>query len=90
MDARILEAFHRSLLESVKDADLPLEPSDYQRNYLHEYVCDEFQLGLKQSSFKKIGKLLEAAARDGVISYEMPSGKGDHKVITFINRKSEM
>jgi len=67
MDSRILEAFHRSLLESVKDSDLPLEPSDYQRNYLHEYVCDEFQLNLKHSSFKKIGRLLEAAASDEVI-----------------------
>ena len=47
MDGRVLEAFYRSLLESVKDADLPLEPSDYLRNYFYEYVCDEFQLNLK-------------------------------------------
>ena len=90
MDARILEAFHRSLMETIKDTDLPLEPSDYQRNHLHEYVCDEYQLNLKQSSFKKIGKLLEVAAKDGLISYEKPTGKGDHKVITYIKRKSEM
>ena len=42
MDARILEAFYRSLLETVKDAELPLEPSDYLRNYFSEYVCDQF------------------------------------------------
>ena len=74
MDGRILEAFRRCLLESVKDTDLPLEPSDFLRNYLFEYVCDEFQLNLKQSSFKKIGKLLENASRDGVIDYELPKG----------------
>ena len=42
MDARILEAFYRSLLETVRDAELPLEPSDYLRNYFSEYVCDQF------------------------------------------------
>ena len=42
MDARVLEAFYRSLLEAVKDAELPLEPSDYLRNYFSEYVCSEF------------------------------------------------
>ena len=90
MDGRVLEAFYRSLLESVKDTDLPLEPSDYLRNYFYEYVCDEFQLNLKQSSFKKIGKLLENASRDGVINYEMTKGKSDHKVITVIHRQHEL
>ena len=42
MDARIIEAFHRSLLETVKDTDMPMEPSDYMRNHFTEYVCDEF------------------------------------------------
>ena len=59
MDARILEAFYRSLLESVKDQDLPLEPSDYMKNNFAEYSCDEFKLNLRLSSFKKIGKLLD-------------------------------
>ena len=59
MDVRIVEAFHRSLIESVKDEDLPLEPSDYMKNHFAEYSCDEFKLDLRKSSFKKIGKLLE-------------------------------
>jgi hypothetical protein len=29
MDARVVEAFYRALLESVKDTDLPMEPSDF-------------------------------------------------------------
>ena len=69
MDARILEAFYRSLLESVLDKDLPLEPSDYMKNHFAEYSCDEFRLDLRKSSFKKIGKLLEQAGRDGTIDY---------------------
>ena len=59
MDARILEAFYRSLLESVLDKDMPLEPSDYMKNNFAEYSCTEFRLNLRQSSFKKIGKLLD-------------------------------
>ena len=85
MDARILEAFYRSLLESVTDKDLPIEPSDYMKNHFAEYSCDEFRLNLRLSSFKKIGKLLELAARDGTIEYEIPQRK-DHKVMTKVNR----
>jgi len=71
MDGRILEAFYRSLIETVKDEDLPLEPSHYLRDYFSEFVCDEFQITLKGSSYKKIGKLLESVAADGLIKYEM-------------------
>ena len=85
MDARILEAFYRSLLESVQDTDLPLEPSDYMKNHFAEYSCDEFRLDLRKSSFKKIGKLLDQAGKDGTIDYEVPRMK-DHKLITKINR----
>ena len=59
MDSRVLEAFYRSLIESVRPEDLPMEPADYKKNHFAEYTCDEFQLDLRKSSFKKIGKLLE-------------------------------
>lgn len=85
MDARILEAFYRSLIESVKDEDLPLEPCDYMKNHFAEYSCDEFRLDLRQSSFKKIGKLLDQAGRDQTIDYDVPRMK-DHKVIMKVNR----
>lgn len=85
MDARILEAFYRSLLESVEAKDLPLEPSDYIKNHFAEYSCDEFKLNLRQSSFKKIGKLLEQADRDGTIEYSVPKLK-DHKVLVKVNK----
>ena len=85
MDARILEAFYRSLLESVQDSDLPLEPSDYIKNHFAEYSCDEFRLDLRQSSFKKIGKLLDQTGRDGTIEYKVPPLK-DHKLITKVIR----
>lgn len=85
MDARILEAFYRSLLESVEDTDLPLEPSDYMKSHLAEYSCDEFRLNLRQSSYKKIGKLLEQADKEGVIDYAVPKMK-DHKLFLKVHR----
>ena len=85
MDPRILEAFYRSLLESVKDNSLPMEPSDFLKHHLSEYTCDQFKLNLKFSSFKKIGRLLEQMDRDGVIEYTEPKFLG-HKVITKVLR----
>ena len=55
------------------------------KNNFAEYSCTEFRLNLRQSSFKKIGKLLDLAARDGTIDYEVPKLK-DHKLIVKVNR----
>lgn len=55
------------------------------KNHFAEYSCDEFRLDLRKSSFKKIGKLLDQAGKDGTIDYEVPRMK-DHKLITKINR----
>jgi len=85
MDPRIIEAFYRSLLESVKDNSLPMEPSDFLKHHLSEYTCDQFKLNLKFSSFKKIGRLLEQMDRVGVIEYTEPKFLG-HKVITKVLR----
>ena len=84
MDPRVVEAFKRCLLESVKDKDLPMEPSDFLKNHFVEYTCEEFKLNLKYSSFKKIGKLLEDMNKKDLIEYTEPKNKG-HKVITKVN-----
>jgi hypothetical protein len=86
MDPRIVEAFYRCLLESVKDSSLPMEPSDFLKYHLSEYTCDQFKLNLKFSSYKKIGKLLEQMNRDGVIEYSEPKNLG-HKVINKVMRQ---
>jgi len=78
MDPRIVEAFFRSILESVKDSELPMEPSDFLKNHLGQYSADEFKLNLKFSSYKKIGKLLEQMDKQDIISYNMQKGQ-DHK-----------
>jgi hypothetical protein len=85
MDPRIVEAFYRSLLESVKDSSLPMEPSDFLKNHLSEYTCAQFNLNLKFSSFKKIGRLLEHMDAEGVIEYTEPKHLG-HRVIAKIRR----
>lgn len=59
-DERVVEAFKRALFESVKDEDLPLEPSDFQKNHFKYYALeDSTEIDLRKSTFKKIGKLLE-------------------------------
>ena len=85
MDPRIIEAFIRSLLEGVKDTELPMEASDFAKNYFSQYSCDEFKLNLRQSSWKKIGKLLEHM-HGKLIEYEEPKNLG-RKVITKVHRK---
>ena len=62
-----------------------MEPSDYMKNHFAEYTCDEFRLDLRKSSYKKVGKLLEQAHKEGIISYEIPLKK-DHKLFTKVTR----
>jgi hypothetical protein len=88
MDPRLIEAFIRTCLEIVKDSNLPLEPSDFQK-HLSEFTTSEFKLSLKFSSFKKIGKLLEHMHSLGAIDYSEPKTK-DHKVITKIHRSAKV
>ena len=58
MDARIVEAFYRCLLEEVQDYDLPIEPSDFQRDYLSLYADINYKLDLRVSSYKRVLKPL--------------------------------
>ena len=88
MDARLVEAFYRCLVESVKDTDMPLEPSDFQKNHLNLYAGLEYKLDLRLSSFKRVGKLLEIMHKKGVVDYSEPKGK-TYKIITKIYRENE-
>jgi len=84
MDARLIEAFYRSIMESIKDSDLPLEPSDLQNDHLSLYQTQEgHKLYLRHSNFKRIGKLLELMHTKGVIEYANVSGI-KHKLITKV------
>jgi hypothetical protein len=65
-----------------------MEPSDFLKGHFMEFTCSEFKLSLKQSSFKKIGKLLEIMAKEGVIEYCEPKNLG-HKLLVKIDRKSK-
>ena len=85
MDPRIVEAFKRCILESVKDTEMPMEPSDFLKHHLSEYNCDQFKLNIKDSSFKKIGRLLEEMDKRKIIEYTEPKFLG-HKIITKVDR----
>lgn len=57
MDQHIVEAFKRSLIEGVQDSELPMEPSDFQKNYLSLYTGPDYKVDLKESSFKRVSAL---------------------------------
>lgn len=40
-DARVVEAFKRAIFESVQDENLPMEPSDFQKNNFQEYGLED-------------------------------------------------
>jgi len=54
MDRRLEEAFMRACFELIKDEDLPMEASTFQRDYLSLYSDRLFKLSLKDSSYKKV------------------------------------
>jgi len=56
MDERIEEAFLRSFVELIKNEDLPMEASTFQKDFLGLYSDKEFKLSVKDSSFKKVRK----------------------------------
>jgi hypothetical protein len=88
MDPRIVEAFYRCLTESVKDTDLPMEPSDLQKDHLNLFSDKEFKLDLRLSSYKRIGKLLEVMHKKGIVDYSEVKGV-NHKLLNKIYRQNE-
>ena len=88
MDPRIVEAFYRCLLESVKDEDLPMEPSDFQKDHLSLYAAADYKLDMRLSSFKRMGKLLEIMDKKGIVVYQEMKGVS-HKLLIKINRDNE-
>ena len=84
-DCRIVEAFKRTLIECIKDTELPMEPSDFQKFFTEYSLEDYTAIDLRKSSFKKIGKLLDQMSTLknglGLIVYTENKVKG-HKLIT--------
>ena len=76
-------------MESLKDEDLPMEPSDFQKLFNEYSLEDNTPIDLRKSSFKKIGKLLESMSSLknglGFITYQDSKVKG-HKLITRVER----
>ena len=71
-------------MESIKDSDLPLEPSDLQNDHLSLYQTQEGdKLYLRYSTFKRMGKLLDFMHAKGVIEYANVRGV-KHKLVTKV------
>lgn len=58
MDPRIVEAFFRSIVEGIKDSDLPMEPSDLMKDHISLYADPNFKLDFRCSSFKRVSNRL--------------------------------
>jgi len=54
MDPRLIEAFFRSIVENINDNDLPIEPSDLQKDHLNLYSDINYKLDFKQTSWKRV------------------------------------
>jgi len=63
IDRIVTEIFFKAITESVKEKDFPLEPSEFQRTHFNNYYCEDHKVDLRQSSYKRIGKLLEEMAK---------------------------
>eukprot|EP00347_Sterkiella_histriomuscorum_P011099 403373759 len=88
MDPRIVEALFRAIFEDFQDSEMPMEPSDLQKDYLCLYSDINYKLDFRCSSFKRIGKFLEIMHKRGILDYSEPKGI-NHKVITRIHRANE-
>ncbi|CDW79297.1 eukaryotic translation initiation factor 2d-like [Stylonychia lemnae] len=88
MEPRIIEAFFRSIVEGIQDADIPMEPSDLTKDHMNLFSDINYKLDFKQTSWKRIGKFLEVMHKRGIIDYSEPKGV-NHKIITKIHRLNE-
>lgn len=86
-DQMIMASFLTALYIGVQPNELPLEPS-VLLGYMHR--CKRsYTIDFSQSSYKKIGKFLQYAAKIKIIDYTTPIGS-DHKLITFVDRSHNL
>jgi len=81
-----MEAFLTALKISVDDKDLPLDGGDFYSNHLLACKKEGIFIDLKNTSYKKMGKFLQAMTKLGVIDFK-ESKKGGAPQITKINRQ---
>ncbi|EFN52364.1 hypothetical protein CHLNCDRAFT_138791 [Chlorella variabilis] len=82
MDA-ILEAAVLAGLHSLKSADLPIQTGDFYTKHMIPAKPEGVMYDMKQSKYKKLGKLLDKFSKDGVITQKVVR-KQD--CITAVNR----
>mmetsp|Transcript_32851 Transcript_32851/g.37613 ORF Transcript_32851/g.37613 Transcript_32851/m.37613 type:complete len:158 (-) Transcript_32851:601-1074(-) len=86
MDDLITKNFFMCIIRQVKDADMPLEPSKLQSDYMYRFEHHEKgKVDFKKSNFKKISKFLKKMKQQKLITFDKVKGV-DHEVILGINR----
>lgn len=85
MDEYLMEAFLTSLKISVNDKDLPIDAGEYYSNHLLPCKREGIFIDVKKSSYKKIGKFLQAMSKLNIIDFKEVK-KGGVPQITKINK----
>ena len=80
-----MEAFLTSLKISVNDKDLPMDAGEYYSNHLLPCKREGVFIDVKSTSYKKIGKFLQAMSKLGIIDFKEVK-KGGVPQITKINK----
>ena len=75
MDDKIMEAFLNAVKLLVNDDDFPIENSQFWNNYIVPCRDPEFDLDIKKSKHKKLGKFFNFLERQKMIKYNEASKK---------------
>jgi len=88
MDEYLIEAFLTSLKISLNDKDLPMDAGEFYSNHLRPCKREGVFIDLKNTSYKKISKFLQAMSKLGIIDFK-ETKKGSVPQITRVNRQNK-
>ena len=88
MDKNIIEAFMNCIYLSIKDKDFPIENSTFWNKHIIKCRNPDFEINIKKSSFKKLGKFFQFLNSKKYIVYKEASKKVVTPQILRINKNN--
>ncbi len=85
MDEYLMEAFLTSLKISLDEKELPLDGGEFYSNHVLPCKREGVYIDVKNTSYKKLGKFLQAMAKLGIIDFKEVK-KGAAPQITRVNK----
>jgi len=86
MDEHLMEAFLTALKINLDEKDLPMDGGEFYTNNLLPCKRDGVYIDIKNTSYKKLGKFLQAMSKLGIIDFKEVK-KGATPQITRVNKK---